>query len=363
MLILCCLDERNLNALTPLIPEFAEHQNVSVLTPPLLNSFQPDAIITQLSLFTLSQWDRIAGNMESGRILLIGCKDDSHSSIAAMAQHGVIYCQSVTEKKIRNFLLSCCRENLSSETESGDNMGIIGTSRCIRKIRRDISLFAPLNDTVIILGETGTGKDITARALHFKSGRTGAFLPVNCSAIPETLIESEIFGAVKGAYTGADRNSSGYLRAADRGTLFLDEIGDMPLYMQTKLLRVLEDKRVTPLGSTQSHMVDVRIITATSRDITTMMDRGKFRKDLYYRLNILKIRVPGLAERKSDIPQLAGFFLSQNSSVKKFSPDAMMKLLEYHWPGNVRELKTIIRRAEIMSGDLTLIESEHISFR
>ena len=362
MLVLCCLEESNIEFLRSAIPVFVELQNVSILQPSLIGSVKPDAIITQTSLFSVKELDGLEGLMESSRILLMGSQSDSHNNIAEMSHRGIFYCQNIGKERIRNFLISCSNPSNSLEYTDPDDLGLVGSSSCIREIRKNIVRYAPLNDTVIILGETGAGKDITARALHRCSGRTGTFLPINCSAIPETLIESEIFGSVKGAYTGADKDNSGYLRAAHKGTLFLDEIGDMPVFMQTKLLRVLEDKRVTPLGSTHSHMVDVRIITATSKDIKMLMNRGKFRKDLYYRLNILKINIPTLSERKSDIQPLACFFLNQNMSVKEFSPNAMMKLLDHNWPGNVRELKTVIRRAEILSGNQKLIEDQHISF-
>jgi transcriptional regulator with PAS, ATPase and Fis domain len=363
MLVLCCLDERKMESLSKLVPIFVELQYVSILNVSLIRSTQPDAIITQTSFFSPAVLDRICALMESSRILLLGAREDSYDSIAALARRGILYSHHMSKKSIGTFLLSCSRIDATAENDDGGDLGIIGSSSCMREIRRNILCFGPLQDTVIICGKTGSGKDITARALHRCSGRTGTFLPINCSAIPETLIESEIFGSVKGAFTGADKDSSGYLRAADKGTLFLDEIGDMPVFMQTKLLRVLEDKRVTPLGSTRSFSVDVRFITATSRNIQKLISKGKFRKDLYYRLNVLKIRVPTLAERKSDIPQLVSFFLAENNSRKSFSTAAMMKLLDHPWPGNIRELKTIIRRAEILSGDRTIIEEQHVTFQ
>ena len=362
MLVLSCLEEDKAKKLSSVIPDFVEIQNTSMLTSSLINSIHPDAVITQASLFSIDDLDRINGIIDLERLLLLGSRKDSCKSISEMSHRGILYCQNIDKGRIVKFLLSCSPSNNSSGKEEKENFGIIGTSNCIREIREEIRLFGPMTETVIISGKTGSGKDMTARALHHCSGRTGSFLPINCSAIPDTLIESELFGSVKGAFTGADRDSSGYLRAADRGTLFLDEIGDMPIHMQTKLLRVLEDKRVTPLGSTRSYGVDVRIITATSRNIKKLIKHKKFREDLYYRLNVLSIKVPPLAERKTDIPQLADFFLAKNNSGKKLSTNAMMKLLDHNWPGNIRELKTIIRRAEIISGDLKLIDARHISF-
>ena len=241
------------------------------------------------------------------------------------------------------------------------DMGIVGNSKVICDVRKIIKNFSPFNDAVTLLGETGTGKEITALALHNYSGRSGSFVAVNCAAIPETLLESEMFGCVRGAYTDSI-NKPGYFECAQKGTLFLDEIGDMPLSMQSKLLRILEDKQLTRLGSTSKMSVDVRIISATSKDLRLLVDSGHFRNDLFYRLNVLLIDLPPLRCRKMDIPLLCSFLMEKEKSLKTIHPDAMMKLLEYSWPGNVRELRSILRKADILSDKETEIKKKHIQY-
>jgi two-component system response regulator GlrR len=212
-------------------------------------------------------------------------------------------------------------------------------------------LVAESDASVFIFGESGTGKELLARAIHKSSPRRAhAFVGINCSAIPEQLLESELFGHVRGSFTGATRDHKGLFLTAHRGTLLLDEIGDMPLSLQVKLLRVLQEKQVRPVGSTETHEVDVRVISATHRNLEAEMAAGNFREDLYYRLNVVALTLPPLAERREDIPLLAGHFLSQVSAkyrrvVNGFAPEAMELMIAASWPGNVRQLYNVIEQS------------------
>jgi DNA-binding NtrC family response regulator len=237
---------------------------------------------------------------------------------------------------------------------------IIGKSQAIEEIRRMIARVAPTNVSVLILGETGTGKELVARALHNQSQRArGPFVALNCAALGHTLIESELFGHERGAFTGADKSRAGLLEAAHEGTLFLDEIAEMHLETQAKLLRVLTDGQVLRLGATKPRKVDVRILTATHRDLEQRIREGSFREDLYYRLAVIPISIPPLRERSEDIPELCELFLEVaardlNAKKHKLSPRAMESLGSYHFPGNIRELKNLIERACILSQQLEI---------
>lgn len=224
-----------------------------------------------------------------------------------------------------------------------------------------------LNNTAVVLitGETGTGKELVARAIHH-NGRRGMqpFVAINCGAIPENLLESELFGYKKGAFTGAAADKKGLIEAADRGTLFLDEIAELPLALQVKILRFLQEREVLRLGGSQPTPVDVRIIAASNRNLTDEVEKGRFRKDLYYRLNVIEIRLPPLRERKKDIPLLAQHFLKKfarnlEKNITGFQPESLEKLLDYPWPGNVRELENALERAVVLASQ-NLISSDDI---
>lgn len=227
----------------------------------------------------------------------------------------------------------------------------------IAEVERLISKVAPTSSTVLITGESGTGKGVVARQIHEGSTRReGPFIPVNCGAIPENLLESELFGHTKGAFTSADRARKGLFPQADGGTIFLDEIGELPLLMQTKLLHVIEDKRIRPLGSEQTRQVDVRIVAATNRNLQEMVSKGQFREDLYFRLTVFQIELPPLRERRTDIPSLIRFFINRNRKQGGATSPAMgidsvaeEILTGYHWPGNIRELENVISRALVMA--------------
>lgn len=225
---------------------------------------------------------------------------------------------------------------------------IIGSSAVMKDIKKVAIKASHSTSSILILGESGTGKDMIAQAIHNESKRIGPFIALNCGAVPKELLQSELFGYVEGAFTGAKKGgSAGKLVLADKGTLFLDEVGEMPLNMQVSLLRFLQDKIVTPVGGSRSQAVDVRIIAATNRDLFEEMKRGNFREDLYYRLNVIQINMPSLSQRKEDIPALVEYMLIEmshqfNTGPIKIEPEALTKLMDYHWPGNIRELKNVL---------------------
>jgi len=239
------------------------------------------------------------------------------------------------------------------ESNSFDNIIGIGTE--MKKLFAIIPRSAATRSNVLIIGESGTGKELVARAIHRHSNRKDKpFIPINCGGIPENLLESELFGHRKGSFTGAHTTKKGLFEAASEGTIFLDEIGDLPLALQVKLLRVVQEKAFTPVGDTQEVNVDVRIISATNQDLEKKVIEGRFREDLYYRLNVIQLRIPPLRERKEDIGLLAQYFLEKYSremdkEIKQISTYAMDALKNYHFPGNVRELENVIERALIFS--------------
>jgi DNA-binding NtrC family response regulator len=266
------------------------------------------------------------------------------------------------EKALKAFSLFNQNVNLKEELEDiyGERK-LIGKSDAIKKVYKLIDKVSK-SDTVnvLITGESGTGKELVAREIHARSQRSDMpFLPVNCSAIPETLLESELFGYEKGAFTGAVTRRDGKFKRASGGTIFLDEIGDMPLTMQVKLLRVIQDREVTPVGGDKSTRIDVRIISATNQSIDEMVKRGEFRGDLYYRLNVVPIYIPPLRERAEDIPLLVNFLIDRlNRKLKKtigeVPQSVLSKLVRYHFPGNVRELENMLERAFILAEDNSL---------
>ncbi|MDD5474931.1 MAG: sigma-54 dependent transcriptional regulator [Syntrophales bacterium] len=244
------------------------------------------------------------------------------------------------------------REKLKTRFDSGS---IIGRSKPMAALLEMVSQVAPSDATVLITGESGTGKELIAEAIHYNSPRSeGPFVKINCGALTETLLESELFGHEKGAFTGADRVKEGTFRNADRGSLFLDEVSEMSNAMQVKLLRVLQERKIRRVGGNVSLPVDVRIIAATNRDPRQEVERGRLREDLYFRLNVVQISLPMLRERREDIPLLAGRFLKDFSDknrrkIKGFTPRAMDRLIEHSWPGNVRELMNVVERAVVLT--------------
>jgi len=257
------------------------------------------------------------------------------------------------------------QENLLLRNELGHRYQVIGDSVPMKALRQQIAVTAPTNGRVLIYGESGTGKELVARALHASSLRAkGPFVEVNCAAIPEELIESELFGHIKGSFTGATDDKIGKFQKADGGTLFLDEIGDMSLRTQSKVLRVLEEQRFERVGSNVASSVDVRVLAATNKNLEQEIARGAFRQDLFYRLNVIPFFVPPLRDRRQDIPTLARYFLSEFSSAygkrpRELSDSAMEILLRYPWPGNVRELRNLVERLVIVCPQAR-IEPHHL---
>jgi len=253
-----------------------------------------------------------------------------------------------------------CQQTLQSGTIPSFK-GIIGSSRAMREVYVSIEKAVSTSASVLITGESGTGKELVARAIHYGGQRSSApFVPVNCGGIPQDLLESEMFGHVKGAFTGAIVSRAGFFHTADGGTIFLDEIGEMSFVMQVKLLRVLQDKEVRMVGSDKSQKVDVRILAATNKNLEHLVKKGRFREDLFYRLNVIPIAIPPLRERENDIVLLANHFMKKyaeksGKSPIRFSDDALQRLRNYDWPGNVRELENVVQRLVVMS-DGELIE-------
>ncbi|MGO9256859.1 MAG: sigma-54-dependent transcriptional regulator [Bryobacteraceae bacterium] len=246
------------------------------------------------------------------------------------------------------------QQEAEAEEEDLPESEVIGTSASMIEIYKTVSKAAPTDATVVIEGETGTGKEVVARMIHRFSRRAGqAFVPVDCGSIQSSLLESELFGAVKGAYTGADRDRVGVFEAANRGTVFLDEIGDIDLNFQLALLRFLESHEIRPVGASRSREVDVRVIAATNRDLQRMVDGEKFRKDLWYRLNTVRIFMPPLRERRGDIPILARFFTNKYTArygrEVKVTDSGLKALQDFTWPGNVRQLQHMVERLVILA--------------
>ena len=245
-----------------------------------------------------------------------------------------------------------------------DFSSIIGENRSLHDAIAEVKKIADTRSNVLILGETGTGKELFARVIHHNSSRRDMpFVPINCSAIPDTLLESELFGYVRGAFTGAVGSKSGLLDEASGGTMFLDEIGDMPAALQAKLLRVFEDQEIRPLGSTKSRRVDIRFITATNQNLREAVDSGRFREDLFYRINVIKIQMPPLRDRGEDITDLIHHYLNRyarefGKTAREISPEGLSILSSYRWPGNIRELQNVLERAVLIC-EGTTIEASH----
>jgi two-component system nitrogen regulation response regulator NtrX len=255
-------------------------------------------------------------------------------------------------------------ENLRLRAEVNERWDMVGESDAIVALREQIRRAAPTNGRVLIFGENGTGKELVARRIHALSQRAAeSFVEVNCAAIPDELIESELFGHVEGAFTGAVSDKRGKFDVADGGTLFLDEIGDMSMRTQSKVLRALQEQTFQPVGSTEDHVVDVRVIAATNKDLQEEIKEGRFREDLYYRINVIPFHVPPLRERRDDVPLLAEYFLREAAAEygvgpKKLTEEAIARLTAYRWPGNVRQLKNVCERLMIMVGGDTIYESD-----
>jgi DNA-binding NtrC family response regulator len=305
------------------------------------------------------------GAGERPQILMMTAHATVQSAIEAMKLGALDYLQKPFE--IDEFLVVAARAIevgrlrthhdylITERDEQFDHYGIVGRSRAIQDVVHTARLVAQSRSTVLIVGETGTGKELVARAIHDWSGqREMPLVRVNCAALPETLIESELFGHVRGAFTGAISNKKGRFALADGGTIFLDEVGVIAPAVQAKLLRVLQEREFEPLGSERSVHVDVRVIAATNRDLRQLVAEGKFQEDLYYRLNVIPITMPPLRDRREDIPLLVEHFIKRHAGragkrIDGISPQAMTLLLEALWPGNVRELENAVERAVVLA--------------
>ncbi|HEV8316424.1 MAG TPA: sigma-54 dependent transcriptional regulator [Vicinamibacterales bacterium] len=302
---------------------------------------------------------------ERPQVLMMTAHATVESAIEAMKLGAIDYLQKPFEVEellvlVRHALehqrLRSERQYLISERSAEFNQyGIVGRSRAMQEVIQRAELVAQTKSTVLITGETGTGKEMVARAIHHRSAqREMPLIKVNCAAIPETLLESELFGHVRGAFTGATTTKRGRFALADGGTIFLDEIGTMPPALQAKLLRVLQEREFEPLGSERTQRIDVRVIAATNRDLKQLVSEGKFQEDFYYRLNVIPIQIPALRERREDIPVLIEHFVEKHRQrtgkrIDRVDDEVVAALARYEWPGNVRELENTIERAVVLA--------------
>ena len=313
----------------------------------------------------------LQGSQKQIRLTLAPLSDSNQQLLGYVAIFEDVTKQKQTEEKVRiEEELRRSREiELPASSKGLDSVpfrfeGVVGKSGGIEKIYQLIQKVAAGCTNVLISGESGTGKELVARAIHLNGPRQGKpFVAVNCGAIPETLIESELFGHVRGAFTGAVADHNGLFKQADQGTIFLDEVGELPLHLQVKLLRVLQEKSFTPVGANKPVKVDVRVISATNRDLRKELEEGRFREDLYYRLNVVHMVLPPLRSRKEDIPSLAHYFLrkfaaSLDKNVEEISSGALMQLMNHTYPGNVRELENIIEHAVAVTNKNILTDED-----
>ncbi len=338
-----------------------------------LKKFQPDVILTDLKMEGMDGIEFIeTARAESspGMFIVMTAHGTVGSAVEAMKKGAFDYLQKPLEKDqllitVRRAAehASLLKENLQLQQELYDRFrmeGIVGRSQKMREAIAIVKKVAGSPATVLIIGESGTGKELIARAIHYNSPRKSRpFIALNCAAIPENLFESELFGYEPGAFTGATARKTGLFEAANSGTLFLDEIGDMPLMMQSKLLRIIQDREIRRLGGKDPIKIDVRIITATNKDLEKELAKNSFREDLYYRLKVVTIPLPPLRERKEDIAELADFFRAKYSRefgkrIGSFESAALKALTEYAWPGNIRQLESVIERAVILSDHATI---------
>ena len=327
-----------------------------------------DLVITDLRMQGASGLDllnHVKKEAEGTEVIVVTAYASYDSAIEAMKAGAYDYLKKpfkvdeiklMLSKLIEQASIAQENENLKSTLSdkfSFDNF--IGNNPQVIKMKEVARMVAKSDSTVLVRGESGTGKDLIAKAIHYHSNRAGKpFVTINCAALPETLLESEVFGHVKGAFTGALKDKDGLFKVADKGTFFLDEVGNTSPAIQMKLLRVLEEKMITPVGSTKPIEVDVRLIAATNADLETEVKANRFRADLFYRLNVLPIYIPSLRERREDIELLVNHFIKVYSDrmklqPKKVSPDALRLLVSYDWPGNVRELENTVERALLLS--------------
>lgn len=338
----------------------------------LIDRHSYDIIITDLSMPKISGLDILEKAKQKGDsdVVLMTAYGTVETAVEAMKKGAadyitkpfpmdelVILCRKLSERQ----RLSGLTELLTRDIKSISYDKFIGNSKAARQMLDMISKVTPTDTTVLLAGKSGTGKELVAHLIHENSSRREKpFIPVNCAALTETLLESELFGHEKGAFTGADKRKLGRFELADGGVIFLDEIGETSPALQTKLLRVLEERQFVRVGGVDNVEVDVRVIAATNKNLKDEMSRGKFREDLFYRLNVFPVNIPTLAERKEDIPELAAYFLNRKQYKNpNLSAEVISLLKSYGWPGNIRELKNVLERAMILAGGEP-IEVEHI---
>lgn len=341
----------------------------------LVETLIPDIIITDLKMGKMTGIDLLDSVKKyepTPAVVIMTAYGTVNSAVEAMKKGAFDYLSKPLEKD--NILIiikkavermNLLKENIKLKEALIDRFkmeGIIGKSKKMQYIVNIAKKAAPTNVTVLINGESGTGKELMAKAIHYNSLRSkGPFIAVNCAAIPDNLIESELFGYEPGAFTGAIHRKVGLFESSDKGTLFLDEIGDLPLLVQSKLLRVLQDKEIRRLGGKESIKVDNRIIAATNKDLSKEVSQGRFREDLYYRIRVVTIEIPPLRERLEDLPHLIDYFIEKynrefGKQIKGLSNEAFKSMQNYQWPGNIRQLEFIIERAVLMS------DSDYISY-
>lgn len=324
----------------------------------LLARSRPDLVISDLRMDEMDGMQLFAEiqKAQPGLPVIILTAHGSIPDAVAATRQGVF--SFLTKPVDRDALYKAIDEALAQTAATGDNLWsetIVTRSPLMLRLLEQARMVAQSDVSVLINGQSGTGKEVLARAIHQASPRAGkAFIAINCGALPEQLLESELFGHARGAFTGAVSSREGLFQAAEGGTLFLDEIGDMPVPLQVKLLRVLQERKVRPLGSNRDVDIDVRILSATHRDLPKAMQRGEFREDLFYRLNVVSLKIPALHERAEDIPLLANHLLRQAAErhkpfVRSFSTDAMKCLMAASWPGNVRQLVNVIEQCVALS--------------
>ncbi len=333
----------------------------------LINTINPDIVLSDLKMSGISGvqlLDALSDRAIKPAFVLMTAYGTISSAVEAIKKGAFDYLTKPLDKdailhtvRKASEMINLVRENIRLQDALFDKFkieGIVGSSKKMKETVEIVKKVTPTTVTVLIYGESGTGKELIARAIHYNSPRrTGPFVVINCAAIPENLIESELFGFEPGAFTGATHRKIGLFEASDKGTLFLDEVGDLPLLTQTKILRVLQDKEIRRLGGKNNMKVDVRIIAATNKMLEKEVSGGRFREDLFYRLKVVTVDLPALRDRKEDIPTLVEFFMDKYNNefgkrVKGVSEGAMKALVEYLWPGNIRQLESVVERAVLM---------------
>ena len=334
----------------------------------VLNRFSPDLVITDLRMDKMDGiglLKELQTRSPGLRVIIITAHGTIPDAVTA-TQHGAFgfLTKPIEKDELMSLVERALKVSGSAEVDEDWASEIITRNQAMKEVMQQAKMVAATDARVLITGESGTGKELLAQAIHRASDRRNKpFVAINCSAMAENLLESELFGHEKGAFTGATRSHDGLFRSAEGGTLMLDEIGDMPMRLQVKLLRVLQESQIRPVGSTQALQIDVRVISATHRDLQQLMGQGTFREDLYYRLNVVNIKLPTMDDRREDIPLLVAHFLQQiagesDQERKVYAPEAVEMLVTAEWPGNVRQLFNVVRqnvalsRSPVISGEL-----------